>query len=176
MGGLREQPLTGFYALSNHRVAGGPDRLPYPGESPTSLSGDTIAGLVGWVRRALPCSAALLRHFASRANPPSAPVAASPLHPDRELDSRILVDFAGQRFPQLRAAVLATTNPSSCQNVASIPFLWVAPLAAYLLSLILCFDYDSPRRHLVFLWLTPPALIAAWATSPFSRTSPPIFC
>ncbi|HLX45553.1 MAG TPA: fused MFS/spermidine synthase [Bryobacteraceae bacterium] len=55
------------------------------------------------------------------------------------------------------ALLLATTN-HLCQNVAAIPFLWVVPLAAYLLSLILCFDYDSPRRHRCFLWLTPPAL------------------
>jgi hypothetical protein len=40
------------------------------------------------------------------------------------------------------ALLLATTN-HLCQNVAAIPFLWVVPLAAYLLSLILCFDYDS---------------------------------
>jgi hypothetical protein len=53
--------------------------------------------------------------------------------------------------------LLATTN-HLCQNVAAIPFLWVVPLAVYLLSLILCFDYDSPRRHRCFLWLTPPAL------------------
>jgi hypothetical protein len=57
------------------------------------------------------------------------------------------------------ALLLATTN-HLCQNVAAIPFLWVVPLAAYLLSLILCFDYDSPRRHRAFLWLTPPALAA----------------
>jgi hypothetical protein len=64
------------------------------------------------------------------------------------------------------ALLLATTN-HLCQNVAAIPFLWVAPLAAYLLSLILCFDYDSPRRHLVFLWLTPVALIAMGYVSLF---------
>lgn len=38
--------------------------------------------------------------------------------------------------------LLATTN-QMCQNVAVIPFLWVLPLALYLLSFILCFD--SPR-------------------------------
>ena len=64
------------------------------------------------------------------------------------------------------ALLLATTN-HLCQNVAAIPFLWVAPLAAYLLSLILCFDYDSPRRHLVFLWLTPVALIGMGYVSLF---------
>jgi len=37
---------------------------------------------------------------------------------------------------------LATTNHLS-QNVAAIPFLWVLPLALYLLSFILCFDGEG---------------------------------
>lgn len=62
------------------------------------------------------------------------------------------------------ALLLATTN-HLCQNVGAIPFLWVAPLVAYLLSLILCFDYHSPRRHRAFLILTPPALLGmAWVS------------
>jgi SAM-dependent methyltransferase len=40
--------------------------------------------------------------------------------------------------------LLATTN-KMCQDVAVIPFLWVLPLALYLLSFILCFD--SPRWY-----------------------------
>jgi hypothetical protein len=37
--------------------------------------------------------------------------------------------------------LLATTN-HLCQNIAVVPFLWVLPLTAYLLSFILCFDRD----------------------------------
>jgi tetratricopeptide (TPR) repeat protein len=40
--------------------------------------------------------------------------------------------------------LLATTN-KICQEVAVIPFLWVLPLALYLLSFIICFD--SPRWY-----------------------------
>lgn len=40
--------------------------------------------------------------------------------------------------------LLATTN-KMCQDVAVIPFLWVLPLALYLLSFIICFD--SPRWY-----------------------------
>ncbi len=40
--------------------------------------------------------------------------------------------------------LLATTN-KLCQDVAVVPFLWVAPLALYLLSFIICFD--SPRWY-----------------------------
>ena len=41
--------------------------------------------------------------------------------------------------------LLATTN-KICQDVAVIPFLWILPLALYLLSFIICFD--SPRWYL----------------------------
>ena len=40
--------------------------------------------------------------------------------------------------------LLATTN-KICQEVAVIPFLWVLPLALYLLSFIICFD--NPRWY-----------------------------
>lgn len=43
------------------------------------------------------------------------------------------------------AYLLATTN-KLCQDVAVIPFLWVAPLCMYLLSFIIAFD--SPRWYL----------------------------
>ncbi len=36
--------------------------------------------------------------------------------------------------------LLATTN-KLCQDVAVIPFLWVLPLALYLLSFVICFDH-----------------------------------
>jgi hypothetical protein len=37
--------------------------------------------------------------------------------------------------------LLATTN-AVCQDVASVPFLWILPLSLYLLSFILCFDSE----------------------------------
>ena len=37
--------------------------------------------------------------------------------------------------------LLGTTN-HLCQNVAPVPFLWILPLALYLLSFILCFESD----------------------------------
>jgi len=48
--------------------------------------------------------------------------------------------------------LLAITNHLS-QNVAAIPFLWVLPLALYLLSFILCFDGDGWYRRHLFLGL-----------------------
>jgi len=47
---------------------------------------------------------------------------------------------------------LAVTNHLT-QNVAAIPFLWVLPLAAYLLTFILCFERDGwyPRKTMLTL-------------------------
>jgi hypothetical protein len=45
--------------------------------------------------------------------------------------------------------LLATTN-HVCQDVAVAPFLWVAPLALYLLSFIVCFDHQ--RWYVRGLW------------------------
>jgi hypothetical protein len=53
--------------------------------------------------------------------------------------------------------LLATTN-RMCQEVAVIPFLWVLPLALYLLSFIICFDNPRWYARLPFLL----ALMAAW--------------
>jgi MFS family permease len=52
------------------------------------------------------------------------------------------------------AMLLAVTNHVT-QNVASVPFLWVLPLALYLISFI--FAFDHPR------WYLRPAFIAAMA-------------
>jgi len=53
--------------------------------------------------------------------------------------------------------LLATTN-RMCQEVAVIPFLWVLPLALYLLSFIICFD--SPRWYVRLPFML--ALMAGW--------------
>ncbi|HEY6929799.1 MAG TPA: ferrichrome ABC transporter permease [Thermoanaerobaculia bacterium] len=45
--------------------------------------------------------------------------------------------------------LLATTN-QMCQEVASIPLLWVIPLCLYLVSFILCFESDRIYSRAVF--------------------------
>lgn len=55
------------------------------------------------------------------------------------------------------ALLLAITNHMS-QNVAAIPFLWVLPLALYLLSFILCFESSRWYRRQVFLGLFAVAI------------------
>ncbi len=53
--------------------------------------------------------------------------------------------------------LLAITN-YLCEDVASIPFLWVLPLSLYLLSFILCFDADGWYLRRTYLLLSVAAL------------------
>jgi hypothetical protein len=46
------------------------------------------------------------------------------------------------------------------QDVAPIPFLWILPLALYLLSFVLTFDSDRWYRPRVYRWLLPLAWIS----------------
>lgn len=58
------------------------------------------------------------------------------------------------------ALLVAVTNHVS-QNIAPIPFLWVAPLGIYLLSFIICFERDNGYQRAVFLPLLVVILGAA---------------
>ena len=60
-------------------------------------------------------------------------------------------------LPACASALLLAVTNKLCQDVAAIPFLWVLPLALYLLSFILCFD--SPRWYARGPWMM--ALVAA---------------
>lgn len=53
--------------------------------------------------------------------------------------------------------LLATTN-KLCQDVAVVPFLWIVPLALYLLSFIICFDSPRWYRRPPFVILLAAAL------------------
>ncbi|MBA4137728.1 MAG: ferrichrome ABC transporter permease [Opitutus sp.] len=48
-------------------------------------------------------------------------------------------------LPAVASVLLVATTTKLCTDVAVIPFLWVLPLAIYLLSFILCFDH--PRWY-----------------------------
>ncbi len=63
----------------------------------------------------------------------------------------------------LASSMLLAVSNHVIQNIASIPFLWIAPLALYLLSFILCFEGDSGYRRGPYLALLAAALVVmAW--------------
>jgi len=57
--------------------------------------------------------------------------------------------------------LLATTN-QVCLDVAVIPFLWVIPLALYLLTFIFCFDGEHWYRRRLFLAVALVTMPMAW--------------
>ena len=58
--------------------------------------------------------------------------------------------------------LLAVTN-HICQNVASLPFLWILPLSLYLATFIFCFDHPRWYQRNVFLLLVAILLpLMAW--------------
>jgi hypothetical protein len=53
-------------------------------------------------------------------------------------------------LPACASALLLATTNLLCQEVTSVPLLWVLPLSIYLLSFILCFDHPRWYRRSVF--------------------------
>jgi SAM-dependent methyltransferase len=73
--------------------------------------------------------------------------------------------------------LLAITN-HLCQDVASIPFLWVLPLSLYLLSFIICFDREAWYARSYFVRFTIVALGSmayALAKEPAVKVAIPLF-
>ncbi len=64
--------------------------------------------------------------------------------------------------------LLATTN-QLCQEVSSVPFLWVLPLAIYLVTFILCFDHDRWYYRNGFLFLLTVVIVLAGITLDLGR-------
>jgi len=77
------------------------------------------------------------------AEAPPAPLAPGP--PPSAAPRSITRRLLWLLLPACASALLLAVTNKLCQDVASIPFLWILPLALYLLSFIICFD--SPRWY-----------------------------
>ncbi len=62
-------------------------------------------------------------------------------------------------LPAVASAMLLATTNHVCQDVAVIPFLWVVPLALYLLSFILCFEHERWYVRVAGVWALPALLL-----------------
>ena len=65
-------------------------------------------------------------------------------------------------LPALASVLLLATTNHVCQDVAVIPFLWVAPLSLYLLTFIICFDRE---RWYSRTWTAGLAIVGVVALS-----------
>jgi hypothetical protein len=61
----------------------------------------------------------------------------------------------------LGVVILLGATAHMCQNVASVPFLWLAPLILYLLSFVIAFEGRAGRGWYSPEWGIPTALAAA---------------
>jgi hypothetical protein len=69
-------------------------------------------------------------------------------------------------LPAFASAMLVATTNQLCQDVAVIPFLWVLPLAVYLISFILTFDHPRWYRP---AWIAPATAALAFAAAATDR-------
>ncbi len=70
--------------------------------------------------------------------------------------------FLWLALPAFASVLLPATTNHVCQDVASIPFLWVMPLSLYLLSFIIAFDHERWYRRLPY---GVAAMIAIYLTA-----------
>lgn len=82
------------------------------------------------------CGLGVSRRAAGEASASDAPLSTStePLPRGRALFWLLL--------SALGSAILLATSNQLCQEVMSVPFLWIAPLAVYLVTFIICFDRE----------------------------------
>jgi hypothetical protein len=119
---------------------------------------------VGFAVFAAGCAATAV--FVGRLPPASRPLDTSPAPGDEAppaVSRRILWFFLAAVASIM---LLAVTN-QICQEVAVIPFLWVLPLILYLLSFILCFEYEGFYRR--WFWVMLLALAAGAAVAALTR-------
>ena len=63
-------------------------------------------------------------------------------------------------WPALACILLMAVTNHLCQDLAVVPFLWVAPLSLYLLTFIICFDRAVWYHRRGFAWAAALAVLA----------------
>ena len=131
-----------LYALSNIGSLVALLGYPFYVEPRFALARQTWLWGVGFVAFAALCALA-----ACRAAWVSRPALAAPglAHTHREESPNWQRRLLWLLAPALASMMLLATTNHVCQDVAVMPFLWVAPLSLYLLSFIVCFDH--PRWY-----------------------------
>lgn len=131
-----------LYALSNAGSVAALVLYPFAIEPVLPLSRQHAWWAIGFGAFALLCAAVA---WQSRTTPAIAPGEASSVP---WADRLVWAGLAA--IPSL---LLLVVSNHLAQNVAGVPFLWVLPLAAYLVSFILAFDRESWYRPHWFRWV-----------------------
>ncbi len=118
---------------------------------PRSLQGHAWSG--GFVVFALVCGVCAWRIRGFAVAPENASGGAGVA--EAESATGPLNQFMWMALPAVASMLLLAVTNKLCLDVAVVPFLWIVPLALYLLSFILCFDH--PR------WYSPGFFSALFA-------------
>jgi hypothetical protein len=131
-----------LYALSNVGSLVGLLGYPFFVEPRFALARQTWMWAVGFAAFAALCALAAVSAAWAR-KPATFDAAGESRIPDVPLGWKQRA--AWLLLPALASMMLLATTNHVCQDVAVIPFLWVAPLSLYLVSFIICFDH--PRWY-----------------------------
>jgi spermidine synthase len=132
-----------LYALSNLGSLLGLLSYPLAVEPWLSVAGQGWLWTLGFLLYALAVGSCALTLGAAVTSPPDAAATSAP---PTVRDHAFWFGLSAAASTLL----LAVTN-ALCQDVAVVPFLWVLPLALYLLSFVLCFEYERCYRRAVWL-------------------------
>lgn len=147
-----------LYALSNAGSLLALLSYPFVFEAHLSRRAQALWWGVGLVGYALACGFCAVRLWKSAPNQAEArPQPTSTSAPKPRPSPLVFLWWV--LFPAATSMLLMAMTNKLCQDVAAIPFLWVVPLALYLLSFIICFDHPRWYQRTPFTF----ALIAALA-------------
>lgn len=146
-----------LYALSNIGSLGA--LLTYPFFVEPALTTSTQGWLWsgGFAVYAVLCAG--LAVVAGRHGAEQTPTAATPASDSEPADALPSLDhrMAWLFLPAVASMMLLAITNHLCQDVAVVPFFWVAPLSLYLISFIICFDHPRWYRRRVFAAATAVA-------------------
>jgi spermidine synthase len=153
-----------LYALSNLGSLLGLLSYPFALEPLLTVTSQGWAWSAGFVAFAIGCAGTAV--LVGRTRPATAPKAKAGSGAKAGPAADGPAPTLGQRALWLGLAMiasvllLATTSQISLE-VAVIPFLWMLPLALYLLSFVLCFEYEGSYRRPIWV---PALLVLAGCT------------
>lgn len=141
-----------LYAVSNAGSLLALLAYPFVVEPQLSRNVQALAWSWGFVLFAILCALVAV-HATRTPGPPQSPAAAdrspqSSSEPDRSIT---VVDvILWMLLPACASIMLLAVTAKLSEEIAPIPFLWVLPLATYLLTFIVCFQWPTVYRRLIF--------------------------
>lgn len=151
-----------LYALSNLGSLLALVAYPFVIERWWSKPDQTLAWSIGFALFALICCASALFGLVSEKSAPATRDCESESAGKSQRQSALPASMLWFALSAIASISLLATTNQVCLDVAVIPFLWVIPLALYLISFILCFDGDHWYQRWVFIPLAILTLPVAW--------------